>query len=442
MPGFPVLYRPLRFFIIYIPKYPMSDSAQTTLTLQQLLHDLQGTDLQKYNAAAEAIFPIIEELQDAQQIIVLKALATPFPLEDDNYPIRLDLLNNLPKGPEELVVQVAERLFHEYDNVKVKNQLLSILSHRATDLAMETFLRLVPQIASLKDIQGPFFHINDGFYQFLPQIISLASSSRAVLAMLCDASYNWEIWEHDKVREYGLDKLIPDILQLFRERIDAISGVPQEGEFYLLYDDVITLMELLGRPGMPPETDVYFDELLRHEDATFRVLAACALIAHDIVLPDEMIIPFLTNLDTGEVFLSHMEQYHQMGKVMHLLDQQIIANIFINRCLWARDEKTEAVQLVSRLTVRYNNGDPVVLYLSQVTAQDGENFHVFTGPYAIDDNELNFDPRLFTFLKNEAAVNDSLLLRAAAEKAYADYMEGEQDATLSGELLRQVPWRV
>jgi hypothetical protein len=410
---------------------PGSREWADTLRLTQkklpiLLKDLQNQDATVFNNASEYLHNIDTDSTDKD--LIMNTLTKPFPADTVLENVKLQLLSSLAHIAGDDAVHAAERLFSEATDTSLRIGLLYFLSELSLDSAIRTFLRLAPKIPEDNTDDINIFSStlrNDSLYlKYMPAMIATAKKSRSFLQFFAAYTYKDSIWLSPQITQYGLDRLVPRLSELFEYQLKERSGSDKDNLWVWKYR-LFTTGRVLARPNMPAAAETIFQQLLTDTIMSLRAVGAFGLISRGIPVDDKILRNILADAEEGYSFITALDENKHLPQIRHLLSQEFIGRCYLSDYLSEDyDASTLDIEQVTRIKVEHEKQPAQWLILYRFkTAESGNWEYVLNGPHPLNSKEFNTSPRLIHYITDERKWKDKRELAKEAAEAYERFLQ-------------------
>ncbi|HEY9261033.1 hypothetical protein, partial [Chitinophaga sp.] len=394
--------------------------------LSMLLRDLQSSDTAVFNSASAYLDNLVPDSSDKGAIII--ALAKPFPADTGKNNAKVELLLSLKKLGGDDAVHAAEMLFAATSDHTKQESVLHFLTALASDSAVRTFLRLAPEMpenADGNDIFAYTFKRDSLYRQYIPAMIATAKQSKSFLQAFTAYTCYDSIWIS---RQYGVERLLPDITQQFERQVKEWKNRPTDDDNEWTWKNrVLNTGHILSLPGMPAASAASFRQLLADTVISVRALAARGLINRGIKVDDKTLNSILNNLSEAYLFIEAVKQDKQLSHIRHLLNQELLGRSYVASYM-SDDYELTAIEQVSRVKVQQGKQTAVWLALYRYKTEDSEDWeYVLNGPLQADPLKLSFELPLMHRINDGSTATDKKKLTAEATEAYKNFLEKSEE---------------
>jgi len=409
---------------------PGSREKADTIRLQQkklpiLLADLQSSDAAIFNRASKYLDNLNPDSTGKK--VIIEALAKPFPADTGNSNAKIQLLLSLGDLGGEDVVHAAEQLFAATMDAKNQESILRFLSGLGSDTAVRTFLRLAPQVPENSMTGSNIFAYSfkrDSLYKkYIPAMVSIAAQSSSFLQAFTIYTAADSLWLAPQFKQYGLENLLPEAIQLFERQLKAWKNRQADDENeWILESRLLNTGEILALPGMPATTTASFRQLLADTTMSVRALGARALINQGIQVPDKTLNSILKDYSVAYPFIKAVNDDKKLVRIRHLLTQELVGRCYTAYAM-SDDYEVTAIEQVTRIKVPQEKQPTEGIILYRFKTDESEDWeYVLNGPFPQDPAKHNLKPYLLSWV-DKSIVKDKKLLSAEAVKAYKEYLE-------------------
>lgn len=408
-----------------------------TLRLQQnklsmLLKDLQSTDTTIFNRANAYLDNL--EPDSADKGLIIEALVKPFPADTGDNNAKVQLLLSLKTLADDHIVHAAETLFANTTDTRDKERVLRFLSGLTSDSAIRTFLRLAPEMPENTITGSNIFSYSfkdDSLYQkYMPAMIATAERSVSFLQAFTTYTCNDSLWLSPQFGRYGLERLLPGIMQQFEHRLTEWKNrEADEDNDWKLESGLLSIGRILALPGMPASSATGFRQLLADTVMMLRTLGARGLMNKGINVDDKTLNSILADNNVAYTFIQAVQNAGQLSQIRHLLTQELVGRRYVAYYM-SEDYTITDVELVTRVKVQQGKRPAEWLILYRYKTDESEDWeYVLNGPHPQDPAKLNTEPALIHVISEISTVTDKKKLSTEAMKAYKDYLEEESAET-------------
>lgn len=413
---------------------PGNSSKADTLRLTQkklpmLLKDLQSKDASVFRKASDYFQNIEPDSTDKE--LIIHALDMPFPADTAGENVKSQLLLSLAPIADNDVVHAAERLFSETTDIAQRIGILYFLSGLPLDSAIHTFLRLAPEIPedNTDDILifSPALRDDSLYLQYMPAMIATAEKSRSFLQFFAGYTYRDSIWLSPQLTQYGLNRLVPRLSHLFEYQLRKRSD-PEEDRLAVWEYRLLTTGGILALPNMPAETETIFKQLLADTIMSLRALGARGLIGHGVPVDDKILRSILADKEEGYAFITTLDENKQLSPIRHLLSQELTGRCYLSNYL-SEGYNEDAINIEEMTRVRVQHEKLPAQWLILYRVKIGANRHwkyILNGPQPLNSKELNINPRLIHYIRDESKWKDKKQLAKEAAEAYESFLRNPE----------------
>jgi uncharacterized protein YbaP (TraB family) len=398
--------------------------------LTALLADLQSSDTAVFNGAAVYVPNLHPDSLD--KAVMLDALTKPFPADTNGY-WRAQLLVTLENLEGDDLVNAAEKVFGSVKDTSMKILVLNFLSDLSTDSAINTFIRLAPQLPEQNEIDATTFTytMTDGelYEKYLPLIISTAGKSGSFLQQFVSHSSEDSLWMAPRFAKYGLESLVPGMTQLYERQLKALDACRGDDARQTVWlDRVQATGRILASPGLNVPAAQLFSRLLTDSIASLRALGARGLMNHSIRVNDKVLKGILADYSVAYTFIDQINSDQQMTQLNHLLTQELVGRVRIGFFLMSDYADKSSLEYVNHVKVDYEKNPTVWLNLYRYKdMESGDWVYLFNGPQPLDEKKFNTSPDLYYRIDDADKVKNRKELAAEAVKAYKEYLEEPEE---------------
>ncbi|UPK71551.1 TraB/GumN family protein [Chitinophaga filiformis] len=413
---------------------PGNGSKADTLRLTQkklpvLLKDLQSKDASVFRNASDYFQNIAPDSTDKE--LIINALNMSFPADTAGENVKSQLLLSLGPIADNAVVHAAERLFSETTDASQRIGIIYFLSGLPMDSAIRTVLRLAPEIPedNTDDIMifSSYLLHNSLYLQYMPAMIATAEKSRSFLQFFAGYTYRDSIWLSPHITQYGLNRLIPRLSQLFEYQFKKRSDT-KEDRLPVWEYRLLTTGRILALPNMPAAAETIFKQLLTDTIMSLRALGARGLIGHGLSVDDKILQSILADKEEGYAFITALDENRQLSSIRHLLSQELIGHCYLSNYL-AEGYAREAINIeeVTRVRVQHEKLPAQWLILYRVKIGESRNWkYILNGPQPLSSKEFNINPRLIHYIRDESKWKDKKQLAKEAAEAYESFLRAPE----------------
>ncbi|MCF6408012.1 TraB/GumN family protein [Chitinophaga filiformis] len=417
---------------------PGNNDKTDTLRLAQkklpmLLKDLQSQDTSVFNSASQYVRHLAPDSTDKD--LIINALTKSFPADTADGDVKVRLLSSMEDIAGDDVVPAAERLFAETKDNSQRISILYFLSGLSLDSAIRTFLRLAPEIPedNTDDISiMPYAFREDSLYlQYMPAMVTTAEKSRSFLQFFVAYTSKDSIWLSPQITQYGLDRLVPRLTQLFEYQLkERERSRSDEDRLWAWEYRLFTTGRILALSNMPATAATTFKQLLSDTIMSLRALGARGLISRGIPVDDKILRSILADAGEAYSFITTLDENKQVSHIQHLLSQELIGRCYLSDYLSEDyDASTLEIEQVTRIKVQYEKQPAQWLILYRVKTEESEEWeYILNGPHPLNSKEFNISPRLIHYITDERKWKDKKELAKEAAEAYESYLQESEES--------------